>query len=149
MLVSIYYKPSLFYAHTMILIVHIFMTVNKLCLNHMQEEIALGYSSDVNVREEISLGYSFDVYMREETALGYSFDVYVREEIAFLYPGRLFPKMSASRSERRDSERFYKKLTISELQTTVPKVSETVVNCLSKPLICLYPLTLYGPISWW
>ena len=33
MFVSIYYKPSLFNAHTMILIVHIFMTVNKLCLN--------------------------------------------------------------------------------------------------------------------
>ena len=30
---SIYYKPSLFNAHTMILIVHIFMNVNKLCLN--------------------------------------------------------------------------------------------------------------------
>ena len=36
MFVSIYYKPSLFNAHTMILIVHTFMTVNKLCLN--QEE---------------------------------------------------------------------------------------------------------------
>ena len=34
MFVSIYYKPSvLFNAHTMILIVHIFMNVNKLCLN--------------------------------------------------------------------------------------------------------------------
>ena len=33
MFVSIYYKPSLFNAHTMILIVHIFMKVNKLCLN--------------------------------------------------------------------------------------------------------------------
>ena len=31
--VSIYYKPSLFNAHTKILIVHIFMNVNKLCLN--------------------------------------------------------------------------------------------------------------------
>ena len=31
--VSIYYKPSLFNAHTMIFIVHIFMNVNKLCLN--------------------------------------------------------------------------------------------------------------------
>ena len=30
---SIYYKPSLFNAHTMILIVHIFMNANKLCLN--------------------------------------------------------------------------------------------------------------------
>ena len=33
MFVSIYYKPSLFNAHTMILIVHIFMNVNNLCLN--------------------------------------------------------------------------------------------------------------------
>ena len=33
MFVSIYYKPSLFNAHTMIFIVHIFMNVNKLCLN--------------------------------------------------------------------------------------------------------------------
>ena len=33
MSVSIYYKPSLFNAHIMILIVHIFMNVNKLCLN--------------------------------------------------------------------------------------------------------------------
>ena len=33
MLVNIYYKPSLFNAHTMILIVHIFMNVNKPCLN--------------------------------------------------------------------------------------------------------------------
>ena len=32
MFVSIYYKPSLFNAHTMIFIVHIFMNVNKLCL---------------------------------------------------------------------------------------------------------------------
>ena len=32
MFVSIYYKPSLFNAHTMILIVHIFMNVNKLGL---------------------------------------------------------------------------------------------------------------------
>ena len=34
MFVSIYYKPSLFSAHTMILIVRIFMNKNKLCLNH-------------------------------------------------------------------------------------------------------------------
>ena len=33
MFVSIYYKPSLLNAHIMILIVHIFMIVNKLCLN--------------------------------------------------------------------------------------------------------------------
>ena len=39
MFVSIYYKPSLFNAHTMILIVHIFMNVNKLCLN--QENSAI------------------------------------------------------------------------------------------------------------
>ena len=39
MFVSIYYKPSLFNAHTVILFVHIFMNVNKLCLNqrHRQE----------------------------------------------------------------------------------------------------------------
>ena len=36
--VSIYYKLSLFNAHTMILIVHIFMNVNKLCLNEEEEE---------------------------------------------------------------------------------------------------------------
>ena len=35
MFVSIYYKPSLFNAHTMILIVHIFTNVDKLCLNQM------------------------------------------------------------------------------------------------------------------
>ena len=34
MFVSIYYTPSLFNAHTMILIVHIFMNVNKLCLKN-------------------------------------------------------------------------------------------------------------------
>ena len=34
-----YYKSSLFNAHTMILIVDTFMTVNKLCLN--QTEICL------------------------------------------------------------------------------------------------------------
>ena len=33
MLLSIYYELSLFDAHTMILIVHSFMNVNKLCLN--------------------------------------------------------------------------------------------------------------------
>ena len=33
MFVSIYSKPSLFNAHTMILIVHIFMNANKLYLN--------------------------------------------------------------------------------------------------------------------
>ena len=38
MFVSIYYKPSLFNAHTMILIFHIFMNVNKLCLNQEAEE---------------------------------------------------------------------------------------------------------------
>ena len=40
MFVSIYYKPSLFNAHTMILIVLIFMTVNKLCLNHHHHHTA-------------------------------------------------------------------------------------------------------------
>ena len=39
MFVSIYYKPSLFNAHTMILIVHIFMNVNKLCLNQEEENV--------------------------------------------------------------------------------------------------------------
>ena len=38
MFVSIYYKPSFFNARTMILIVHIFMNVNKLCLNQMQQQ---------------------------------------------------------------------------------------------------------------
>ena len=37
MFVSIYYKPSLFNAHTMILIFHIFMNVNKLCLNQTSD----------------------------------------------------------------------------------------------------------------
>ena len=36
MFVSIYHKPSLFNAHTMILIVRISMNVNKLCLNQEQ-----------------------------------------------------------------------------------------------------------------
>ena len=39
MFVSIYYKPSLFNAHTMIFIVHIFMNVNKLCLNQGAERV--------------------------------------------------------------------------------------------------------------
>ena len=43
MFVSIYYKPSLFNAHTMILIVHIFMNVNKLCLNQSQSRFARPY----------------------------------------------------------------------------------------------------------
>ncbi len=40
MFVSIYYKPSLFNAHTMIFIVHIFMNVNKLCLNQLDNDKA-------------------------------------------------------------------------------------------------------------
>ena len=39
MFVSIYYKPSLFNAHTMILIFHIFRNVNKLCLNQLETKI--------------------------------------------------------------------------------------------------------------
>ena len=42
MFVSIYYKPSLFNAHTLILIVHIFMNVNKLCLNQLLEKQLIG-----------------------------------------------------------------------------------------------------------
>ena len=42
MFVSIYYKPSLFNARTMILIVHIFMNVNKLCLNQSYIEPCFG-----------------------------------------------------------------------------------------------------------
>ena len=38
MFVSIYYKPSLFNAHTMILIVRVFMNANKLCLNQKEEK---------------------------------------------------------------------------------------------------------------
>ena len=38
MFVSIYYKPSLFNAHTMILIVHIFMNANKVCLKQIYEQ---------------------------------------------------------------------------------------------------------------
>ena len=38
MFVSIYYKPSLFNAHTMTLIVHILMNVNKLCLNQRKKK---------------------------------------------------------------------------------------------------------------
>ena len=37
MLVSIYYMLSLFNAHTMFLIVHIFMNVNKLCSNQTND----------------------------------------------------------------------------------------------------------------
>ena len=33
MLVSVYYKPSLFNAHAVILFVHIYLNVNELCLN--------------------------------------------------------------------------------------------------------------------
>ena len=40
MFVSIYYKHSLFNAHTMIFIVHIFMNVNKLCLNQLDNDKA-------------------------------------------------------------------------------------------------------------
>ena len=36
-LVSIYYKPSLLNAHTVIVIVHIFMNANKLCLNQLRQ----------------------------------------------------------------------------------------------------------------
>ena len=39
MFVSIYYKPSLFNAHSMILTVHIFMNVNKLCLNQVTQKV--------------------------------------------------------------------------------------------------------------
>ena len=42
MFVSIYYKPSLFNAHTMILIVHIFMNVNKHCLNQTLAQLRTG-----------------------------------------------------------------------------------------------------------
>ena len=42
MFVSIYYKPSLFNVHTMILIVHIFMNVNKLCLFNQGQAQDLG-----------------------------------------------------------------------------------------------------------
>ena len=41
MLVSIYYNPSLFNAHTMVLIVHIFMNVNKLALNQQRQAFFL------------------------------------------------------------------------------------------------------------
>ena len=43
--VSIYYKPSLFNAHTMILMVHIFVDVNKLCLNQTTWTIEEVFSS--------------------------------------------------------------------------------------------------------
>ena len=33
MILSVYYKPSLFNAHAMITVVHIYTNVNKLCLN--------------------------------------------------------------------------------------------------------------------
>ena len=35
---SIYYEPSLFDAFTMTLIVRIFMTANKLCLNQVKSD---------------------------------------------------------------------------------------------------------------
>ena len=42
MFVSIYYKPSLFNAYTMIFIVHIYMNANKLCLNQTHSKRSKG-----------------------------------------------------------------------------------------------------------
>ena len=53
MFVSIYYKPTLFSAHTVILIVHIFMNVNKLCLNQMTDSpitLRIQMSRSVRIR---------------------------------------------------------------------------------------------------
>ena len=45
MLVRIYYKPSLFNAHAMILIFYVFMHVNKLCLDQqLALVVAVGLS---------------------------------------------------------------------------------------------------------
>ena len=41
MFVSIYHKSNLFNVHAMILIVHIFMNVNELCLNHIHKTCAV------------------------------------------------------------------------------------------------------------
>ena len=62
MFVSIYYMPSLFNAHTMIFIVHIFMNVNKLCLNQEVKEVLKKIISKVHISELINahvslLGY--------------------------------------------------------------------------------------------
>ena len=59
MFVSIYYKPSLFNAHTMILIVHIFMNVNKLCLNQKgklsdTDQTQKGRQSDTDQHKKVN-----------------------------------------------------------------------------------------------
>ena len=55
MFVSIYYKPSLFNAHTMVLIVHIFMNVNKLCINQMEEVMCQEKYWNVQLKKKLSL----------------------------------------------------------------------------------------------
>ena len=55
MFVSIYYKPSLFNAHTMIFIVHIFMKVNKLCLNQSKTRTATKMTYEKKTKEKKTL----------------------------------------------------------------------------------------------
>ena len=52
--VSIYYKPSLFNVHIMILIVHIFMNVNKLCLNQETKYSSSNWANHVRGTKSLS-----------------------------------------------------------------------------------------------
>ena len=56
---SIYYKPSLFNAHTMILIVHIFMNVNKLCLNQYKYNGSTFFPSNLSSSVPSHVGLLF------------------------------------------------------------------------------------------
>ena len=77
MFVSIYYKPSLFNAHTMILIVHIFMNVNKLCLNQ--------HRHDKNRANEILLSESISTERHcSETGTYTDIDNVIEEELFLL-----------------------------------------------------------------
>ena len=64
MLVNIYCKLSLFSAHTMILTVHIFMNVNKLCLNPKRcNMITLRSFQDEPRGVALDLLYARDLFM--------------------------------------------------------------------------------------
>ena len=60
MFVSIYYKPSLFNAHTVISIVHIFMNVNKLCLNQVSHNNTFQETASIHDISPCDLGPSAD-----------------------------------------------------------------------------------------
>ena len=55
MLVSIYYKLCLLNAHTMLLIVHIFMNVNKLCLKQRGKRDGRGRDSQTE-KQKVGVG---------------------------------------------------------------------------------------------